>query len=137
MYMEPQTSPTATDSKTRTCAFCSIPFTPRRHDQACCSAKCRGDYERLKASRAKQRQPHSLCCAWCDNTFYTARTDRDFCSTACQQAFNNFWKGWGPRFGKALTTWRVRKRKGAFTNLCRLFSAAREDAKDKRKDKQL
>jgi len=131
--MEPQTGPVNTQAARPTCAYCKTPFTPRRNDQRCCSADCRKDWEKQKRQIAKQRQPHSLTCNWCDAPFESTRTDRDFCTTACQQAFNNFWKGWGPRFGKALTAWRTRKRKGAFTQLCRLFSQARADAKDKRK----
>jgi len=133
MYMEPQSSPNDPQTERSVCAYCKTAFTPRRSDQQCCSGACRQAWEKQKRQLAKQRQPHSLTCNWCDANFESTRTDRDFCSTNCQQAFNNFWKGWGPRFGKALTAWRVRKRKGAFTALCRTFSAARQDAKDKRK----
>lgn len=130
--MEPQTSPTSGDAEAVACANCQTPFIPRRSNQKCCDADCRKNYEIQKQQRAKQRQPHTITCGWCEDRFETTRTDRDFCSTPCQQAFNNFWKGWGPRFGKALTLWRVGKVKGAFTAVCRLFSQARAEAKEKK-----
>ena len=132
--METQTSPKNATTEQRACAYCDEPFTPRRSDQKCCSADHRKLYEQQKRQRAKQRQPHSLTCNWCTGSFESTRIDAEYCSTECQQAFNNFWKGWGPRFGKALTAWRVKKAKGAFTALCRLFSAARQEAKDKREE---
>ncbi|OAN67992.1 hypothetical protein [Magnetospirillum moscoviense] len=106
---------------------------PRRN-QICCCAECRQAWERSKRQRSKQiaaDKPKGTC-LWCDGDFDRKHKHQDFCSTDHQQAFNNFWKGKGPALAKALHAWRVGKAKGGLTDLCREFSNAREELKDKR-----
>lgn len=132
--MKAETTTSKADSTTRTCPACNKPFVPVRANQRCCSGECRKRYEKAKREAAKQQPKHKCRCLWCDGMFETNRTDQFFCSPNHQQAFNNFWKGWGPRFGRALYIWRVEKKPGAITAVGRLFSEAREEMLEKREE---
>lgn len=147
MYTVPQTTPLAggnvppvhqhaQDGETapKHCRWCGTVLINPRRNQECCNADCREAWERSKRARRQQAagdKPKGTC-LWCDGSFDKARKDQEFCCTEHQQAFNNFWKGQGPRLAKALHAWRVGKVKGALTDVCREFSAAREELKDKR-----
>ncbi|WP_141400597.1 hypothetical protein [Magnetospirillum sp. 15-1] len=116
------------------CRWCGTPLINPRRNQECCSGKCREDWERSKRTRRKQaaaEKPKGVC-LWCDGQFDQVRKQQEFCCPDHQQAFNNFWKGRGPALAKALHAWRVGKAEGGLTNVCREFSAAREELKCKR-----
>lgn len=118
----------------KSCRWCGKALVNPRRNQVCCSAECREAWERSKRMRRQQTaadKPKGTC-LWCDARFDRARKNQDFCCVEHQQAFNNFWKGKGPTLAKAMHAWRVAKTKGAFTDLCREFSAARDELKDKR-----
>lgn len=119
----------------RRCRWCGNVLIRPRRNQECCCAECREAWERSKRARRKQAaadRPKGRC-LWCDEEFDKVRQGQDFCCSEHQQAFNNFWKGMGPRLAKALHAWRVGKAKGGLTKLCREFSAAREELKDKQR----
>lgn len=44
----------AYDGETRSCAWCRIGFTPRRHDQAYCNSDCTKKAETLELRRARR-----------------------------------------------------------------------------------
>ena len=116
------------------CRWCGQPLLKPRRNQECCSAHCRGEWERSKRARRNQaadEKPKGTC-LWCDGAFVRVRKEQDFCCPDHQQAFNNFWKGKGPVLAKALHSWRVNKAPGGLTKVCQEFSAAREDLKEKR-----
>lgn len=144
MYMVPQTTvlvagddtPHAHDGEKppRACRWCGAPLINPRRNQECCCAECREEWERSKRARRKQTaadKPKGKC-LWCDGGFDKVRQGQEFCCPDHQQAFNNFWKGMGPRLAKALHDWRVGKKPGGLTKVCQEFSAAREELKDKR-----
>ncbi|MBC7908405.1 MAG: hypothetical protein H7Y60_16880 [Rhodospirillaceae bacterium] len=116
------------------CRWCGKVLVNPRRNQECCSAECREEWERSKRMRRKQTaadKPKGHC-LWCEGDFEKVRQQQDFCCPEHQQAFNNFWKGMGPRLAKVMHAWRVGKVKGGLTDVCREFSAAREELKDKR-----
>lgn len=115
------------------CRWCGETLINPRRNQTCCNAECRDAWERSKRSRRKQaaaEKPKGIC-LWCCNSFDKARRQQDFCCPDHQQEFNNFWKGRGPALAKALHAWRVEKKPGAMTDVCREFGRAREDLKHK------
>lgn len=131
----PATGRTASGERApKQCRWCGTVLINPRRNQVCCSAECREEWERSKRQRRKQvaaDQPKGAC-LWCDGSFDRVKKNQDFCCTEHQQAFNNFWKGKGPTLAKALHAWRVGKVAGGLTNVCREFSSAREELKDKR-----
>jgi hypothetical protein len=147
MYTDHKTSPLAgegrkpgaqppaeADSAPRPCRWCGSAMINPRRNQVCCSAQCREQLERSQRQRRKQAKVGApkATCLWCDGPFERAHKHQEFCCPDHQQAFNNFWKGKGPSLAKALHAWRVGKVKGGLTDLCREFSIAREELKDKR-----
>lgn len=133
VYTDPKTAPLAA-SDTKFCRWCGNPLINPRRNQTCCCADCRQAWEASKRARRRQAaadKPQGTC-LWCDGSFDRVHKHQDFCCTAHQQAFNNFWKGKGPALAKALHAWRVGKVKGGLTALCREFSTARDELKDKR-----
>jgi hypothetical protein len=133
---EPAAPGHAQDGKSapKCCRWCGKPLVNPKRNQECCNAECRDAWERSKRARRKQAaagKPKGTC-LWCDGSFDKMRQQQDFCCPEHQQAFNNFWKGKGPALAKALHAWRVGKAKGGLTDVCREFSAAREELKDKR-----
>lgn len=147
MYMVPQTTVLVAggdlpahhhahdgEKAPRTCRWCGASLINPRRNQECCCAECREAWERSKRARRKQtaaEKPKGKC-LWCDGEFDKVRQGQEFCCPDHQQAFNNFWKGMGPRLAKALHDWRVAKKPGGLTKVCQEFSAAREELKDKR-----
>ena len=107
MYMVPQTAALAAakepgvclhaqedEKPSKCCRWCGKPMANPRTNQECCSAECRGEWERSKRTRRKQtaaEKPKGTC-LWCEGAFDKARQQQDFCCTEHQQAFNNFWK---------------------------------------------
>lgn len=147
MYTVPQTMALAAGNKPpahehaqdggtaqKWCRWCGKPLINPRRNQECCCTECREEWERSKRMRRKQTaadKPKGRC-LWCEGDFEKARQQQDFCCPEHQQAFNNFWKGMGPRLAKAMHAWRVGKVKGGLTDVCREFSAAREELKDRK-----
>ncbi len=147
MYTVPKSTPQAgsalspmhqdaSDAKflSRTCRWCGKPLIKPRHNQECCCAECRFEWNRSKRARRLQAaavKPKGTC-LWCDGSFDKVRQQQDFCCPDHQQAFNNFWKGRGPGLAKALHAWRIGKVEGGLTKVCREFSAAREELKERR-----
>lgn len=147
MYTVPQTTSQAMEAMllmrqdtsdaehpSRACRWCGKPIIKPRHNQQCCCAECRTEWERSKRIRRKQaaaEKPKGIC-LWCDGEFDKVRQQQDFCCPDHQQAFNNFWKGRGPALAKALHAWRIGKVEGGLTKVCREFSAARQELKCKR-----
>lgn len=120
------------------CRWCGKPLVNPRRNQECCNADCREAWEQSKRARRKQTastKPKGHC-LWCEGEFDKVRKEQDFCCTEHQQAFNNFWKGQGPRLAKALHAWRVGKVAGGLTKVCREFSAAREELKRRKAGKK-
>jgi hypothetical protein len=118
----------------RTCRWCGKVLINPRRNQECCCADCREAWERSKRVRRKQSaaaKPKGTC-LWCEGEFDQVRKGQEFCCPEHQQAFNNFWKGMGPRLAKALHAWRVEKQPGGLTKVCREFASAREELKDKK-----
>jgi len=143
MYTVPETAPQAAGKQLaasenpqapKCCRWCGKPLVNPRRNQECCGAECREEWERAKRQRRKQAAADKSkgTCLWCDGSFDPVRQRQEFCCTAHQQAFNNFWKGKGPALAKALHAWRVGKVEGGLTKVCREFSSAREELKEKR-----
>lgn len=117
------------------CRHCGKIVRRPRKRQQCCSKSCRVAYERTKRQIASQHPPHTVAgrCPWCDAPFRSAKAGQRFCSAAHQQAFNNHWKGKGPAIALAMIDWRVGRKPGALSKVCRTFADARAEQKRKGK----
>lgn len=118
----------------RRCRWCGAVLVKPRRNQTCCDSECRGKWEEAKRDRRRQAAKPQGNCMWCDGPFDRVRGNQDFCCTGHQQAFNNFWKGKGPLLARALHVWRVGRDRGGMTDLCREFSIARDELKERQAD---
>lgn len=107
------------------CPECGTPILRPRRNQTFCCAACREAHTARRRSR--NTPPKMGACPHCGTPFEKTRKARAYCCDACKTAEANFWKARGPSLGTALMGWRVEKRKGALTDLGRVFSRARED----------
>lgn len=112
----------------KTCPECGKAILKPRRNQTYCSAACRGT-ARAREKHTNQPDVFKRTCTWCGDDFEAKRRHAKFCGKDCQQAFNNFWKGKGPKLAMALFDYRVRRVKGSFTDLCRAFSDCRDEQK--------
>jgi len=139
MYMGSQTSPLTAisgldatkESQThKTCLWCGKPLLSPRRNQSYCNADCRHAHDEQK--RHRNVAPKTDTCPHCGAEFEKVPKTKVFCTTTCQQEFNNHWKAQGPRLALAMQKWRVEKKPGAFTDMCREFSQSRQLLQDKR-----
>ena len=117
-----------------TCPNCGHEFTPRSHNQRCCSKMCRQAHERRKREIAKQQQgPIRRRCDWCRVLFDAATARQRFCCDQHQQAYSNWCKGWAVRVVDAVLAWRYRGRKTGLTEICQTAAALWRDLKKRQK----
>lgn len=122
VYSVPETSPL---TAAKPCPECGTTIPRPRRNQTFCCAACREAHTARRQSR--NIPPKMGACPHCGTPFEKTRKARAYCCDACKTAEANFWKARGPSLGAAMMDWRVTKRKGAFTDLGRVFSRARED----------
>ena len=120
----------------RTCLWDGRVLINPRSNQAYCNAQCRQAHRQASKQRNDTPEIENRTCPECEGGFETDNPDKEFCSSKCQQAWNNFWKSQGPRIAKAMLTWRVGRKKGAMTEVCRTFSKARAAHKQRREDRK-
>lgn len=121
-YTLPETSPL---TAAKSCPECGSAIPRPRRNQTFCCAACRDAHTARRRSR--NTPPRMGACPHCGTPFAKTRKARAYCCDACKMAEANFWKARGPSLGAAMLDWRVTKRKGAFTDLGRVFARARED----------
>ena len=118
------------------CLWDGKPLINPRSNQEYCNAQCRQDHKQSLKGRNDTPEIEKRTCQECESDFETDNPDKAFCSSTCQQAWNNFWKSQGPRMAKVMLTWRVGRKKGAMTEVCRTFSKARAAHKQRREDRK-
>lgn len=83
------------------------------------------------AKPARPRRPVARrnCCE-CSATFETNRSDREFCSSNCKAAWNNRRMTRGARLYDLAMDFRGRRKKGGFTEVCRMIDSFLEEDRD-------
>ncbi len=69
-------------------------------------------------------------CTWCRSKFQYDRHDQKQCSKECRTAFHNWRKRWALRIFDAVLEWRMFRRKGSFSKMCRIISDVIAERRD-------
>ena len=71
-------------------------------------------------------------CGECGNPYWPTRQDQDFCGTACRQNFHKRRYQRGAELYDFAMDWRGKRRKGGFTEFCRIVDEWLRDERDRR-----